>query len=188
MIDDKIKEISERIKGLRQMSDITVQEMADYHGMAMDEYLKYENGEKNDYSFTFLYKCASKLGVDVVEIMTGESPTLCDYTLVRKNEGLEVERRVNFKYRHLAHLFKRKLAEPFVVTAPYEKSEKGKPIKLSTHPSQEFDYVLSGKLAVSVNGHSEILNAGDSIYYNSALPHGMRAEDGDCTFIAIVIK
>lgn len=187
MIDDKIKEIAERIRGLREMSEISVEEMAAFHGMTEADYIPFEQGEK-DYSFTFLYKCANKLGVDVVEVMTGESPTLSEYTLVRKDQGLEVKRRVNFKYRHLAHLFKGKKTEPFVVTAPYEAAEEGKPIALSTHPSQEFDYILSGTLTVVVNGHTETLNAGDCIYYNSELPHGMRAVKKDCTFLAVVIK
>lgn len=185
---EAIREIAERIKGLREMSDIPLAEMAAVHNLSEKEYAKYEEGEK-DFSFTFLYKCAEKLGVDVVDIMTGESPRLTSYTVVRKDRGLTVKRRVNFKYQHLASLFKGKLSEPFVVTAPFNEEEQNRPISLNTHNSQEFDYVLSGTLKVQVGEHVEELHEGDSIYYDATRPHGMIASGGaPCTFIAVVIK
>jgi acetyl-CoA synthetase len=51
------------------------------------------------------------------------------------------------------------------------------------------DYVLSGKLRIRIGDHEEILNPGDSIYYNAATPHGMVAIGSeDCRFLAIVIS
>ena len=54
---------------------------------------------------------------------------------------------------------------------------------------QHISVVIDGKLKVQVGEHSEILEAGDSIYYDSSTPHGMIAVDGkDCTFYAIVLN
>ena len=47
-----------------------------------------------------------------------------------------------------------------------------RPLDLNTHPGQEFDYVVEGKLLVSVGGHEIELNEGDSLYYDSGEPHG----------------
>ena len=48
--------------------------------------------------------------------------------------------------------------------------------------------MLSGSLKVQIGDHTEILNEGDSIYYNSSTPHGMIAVDGrDCLFVAVVL-
>ncbi len=62
-------------------------------------------------------------------------------------------------------------------------------IKLSTHVGQELDIILKGAMKVQVGNHVEILHEGDSIYYNSATPHGMIAAEGaECQFYAIVMK
>ncbi|MBR3789429.1 MAG: AMP-binding protein, partial [Clostridia bacterium] len=61
--------------------------------------------------------------------------------------------------------------------------------EVTTHAGQELDIVIEGKLKVQVGEHYEILEAGDSIYYDSSTPHGMIAVDGkDCTFYAIVLN
>jgi acetyl-CoA synthetase len=63
------------------------------------------------------------------------------------------------------------------------------PIPLSTHPGQEFDYVLKGHLKVRIGDKVEILNPGDSLYYDSNQPHGMVAVDcEECEFLAIPIQ
>ena len=74
------------------MMDITPEEMAEAAGVELEEYLKHENGEQ-DFGFTFLYKCADKLDVDIVELLTGENPRLSFYSIVRKGEGLDIKRR-----------------------------------------------------------------------------------------------
>ncbi len=63
------------------------------------------------------------------------------YSIVRRGEGLDIRRRAGFRYEHLGYRFKNKLAEPFFVTAPYLEEEQDKPIHLSTHEGQEFDYI-----------------------------------------------
>ena len=55
---------------------------------------------QQDLSFTFLYKCAQRLGVDVIELLTGEDPHLSGYSLTRAAEGLSIKRRAGFEYLH----------------------------------------------------------------------------------------
>lgn len=181
-------EIAERLKGLREMEEISVTEMAAVAGVSAEEYLDYESGKK-DFSFTLLYKCAKRLAVDFTEIVTGGSPNLSGYSIVRNGEGLPINRRQGFTYRHIAQYVKNRVSEPFVVTAPYIEAEQSKPIALSTHEGQEMDYVLEGRLKIEIDGHTEILAAGDSVYYDSGKPHGMRATGGEkCVFLAIVMS
>ena len=69
----------------------------------------------------------------------------------------------------------------------YDPNQQNKPIHLTNHSGQEFDLVLKGKLKVQIGTHIEVLEEGDSIYYDSSTPHGMIAVDGaDCEFLAIV--
>lgn len=187
-MEPMLAEIAERIRGLRELMDISEEEMASVTGVSLEEYRKYEQGE-TDFPFTFLLKSAERFGVDIVELMSGEDPHLSFYTVVRRGKGLPMERRKGFAYRHLAFLFKHKLSEPFLVTAPYSAEEQGKPIPYSVHDGQEFDYILKGTLRVELEGHVELLNEGDSIYYDSGHRHGMMAVNGqDCQFLAVVLK
>ncbi len=187
-METKLIEIAIRIRELREILEITPQEAAEATNVSVEEYLSCEKGER-DFSFTFLYQCAKLFGVDMVELVTGENPRLSFYSIVRKDEGLPIKRRAGFNYQHLAYLFKNKTCEPFLVTAPYSEEEQEKPIHLSYHKGQEFDYILEGDLKVQLEEHCEILHAGDAIYYNAGHGHGMIATGGkECRFIAVVLK
>jgi quercetin dioxygenase-like cupin family protein len=127
--------------------------------------------------------------VDIVELLTGENPHLSFYSIVRKGDGLDIKRREGFKYEHLGYRFKSKIAEPFLVTAPYMEEEQNKPIELSTHEGQEFDFILKGTMKAQMENHVEILHEGDSMYYNSGRGHGMIATGGEeCVFLAVVLR
>ncbi|MBR6789157.1 MAG: AMP-binding protein [Clostridia bacterium] len=75
-----------------------------------------------------------------------------------------------------------------MVKYEYNPAQENKPIHLTTHSGQEFDYILKGQLKIQVGEHVEILSEGDSIYYDSSTPHGMIAIGGsDCEFCAVVL-
>jgi transcriptional regulator with XRE-family HTH domain len=183
-----VNEVVTRIRSLREDSGITLEEMAEATGRSVAEYEAQESGE-HDLSFTFLYKCASVLGVDVIELLTGEAPHLTGYEAMHAGDGLVIKRRAGFEYLHQAPFFKNKLAEPFVVTAPYIEAEQDAPIHLSYHAGQELDYIISGKLRFAYEDHVEELEAGDFLYYDSGRGHGMIATGGEpCVFLAVVLK
>lgn len=187
-MDPNVKEVVGRIRALREDMDLTMQEMADATGRSVAEYAAQESGEQ-DLSFTFLYKCAKKFGIDVIELLTGENPHLSGYSLVRADDGLSIKRRAGFEYLHKAPRLKNKLAEPFLVTAPYLEEEQDAPIHLSYHKGQEFDYILSGRMRFAYEDHIEELGPGDTLMYDSGRGHGMIAIGGEpCVFLAIVIN
>ncbi len=187
-MEPNIEEVAGRIRALREDMGLTMQEMADATDRSVSEYAAQESGEQ-DLSFTFLYKCAQRLGVDVIELLTGEDPHLSGYSLVRAAEGLSIKRRAGFEYLHKAPHFKNKLAEPFLVTAPYLEEEQTRPIHLSYHEGQELDFVISGKMRFAYEGHVEELEAGDLLMYDSGRGHGMIATGGEpCVFLAVVMK
>ena len=188
MMHEKITEIAERIKGMRLLLDLSPEDMAAVVDMTADEYLEYESG-KRDFSFTFLYLVAGKMGVDMSEFLTGTGPKLTTFSLIHKGEGFPITRRSGFNYLHLAYPFKDKIGEPFFVTAQYSAEAQTQPIVLSHHEGQEFDYILSGNLKIKIGTHEMALTEGDAIYYDSSIPHGMIATDGqNCTFLAMVMK
>ncbi|MEG1645741.1 MAG: XRE family transcriptional regulator [Clostridia bacterium] len=187
-MSNELKDVALRIKALREMMDISVEEMAKVTNVSVADYKNKEDGNV-DLSFNFMYNCAKRFGVSITEIMIGEAPKLTSYSIERKGEGLPLKRRAGFEYKHKASLFKDRIAEPFYVTAPFNADEQNVQITLSSHKGQEFDFILKGSLKVSVDGHIEVLNEGDSIYYDSIKPHGMIAtNDSPCEFLAFVIN
>ena len=187
-MEPRIADIARRIRALREDSGFSAPEMAAAAGISEADYEKVEAGEQ-DLSFTVLYRCAEKLGVDIVDLLTGEGPHLTGYSVVRAGGGLSMKRRAGFEYLHLAPNFRDKLAEPFLVTAPFNAAEQDAPIALSVHVGQELDYVISGQLKFAYESHVEVLGPGDTIYYDSGRGHGMIAAGGDeCRFLAIVFK
>ncbi|MCL2070707.1 MAG: XRE family transcriptional regulator [Oscillospiraceae bacterium] len=182
-----IKDVSLRLKATREYLDISAEELAEKTKTDIAEYRALENGEK-DFSLSFLHDCAVALGMDVIELLTGNTPTLKKYSLAKNGKGLPIKRREGLSYQHMAHLFKNKKAEPFVVTAPYSAEEQSKPIPLSSHDGQEMDFVISGRLKFIIGEHTVFLDEGDCIYFDAANPHGMIAVDGqDCKFFAVLI-
>lgn len=177
--------IAFRIRDLRDIAGLTAEQVAAKTGISLAEYEAYETGTR-DFSFSHLFNIAQALGVDISDLLTGESPKLHGYVLTRAGEGLKFNRREQYVYHHLAYNFRDKLAEPFIVTVSQD--EPGAEKQAHSHEGQEFDYVLSGTLKVVLGGNELYLKAGDSLYYDSALPHAMYALEGDCQFIAVVVK
>lgn len=181
----KIREVAERIRLTRESVGFTPEEMAEKCGVSAYEYLAYEGGAK-DFSFTFIYKFANACGVEITELMEGESPRINSFDITRAGQGHPIARRTGLSYMRLAPNFKNKIGEPFLVTIPYV-DEKYRVPHPHTHEGQEMDIVISGQLKVQVGDNVEILNEGDSIYYDSSEPHDEWAVGGqECKFYAVV--
>ena len=185
--EKKLGEIALRIKEMREISGYSVEDMAAKTDITAEAYAVYETGTI-DFPFTFLHKCATVFGIEITDLLEGHSSRLRSYTVTRKGEGMLTAKEDGINITNLAPLFVKKIAEPYRVKYEYSEEQQNKPIHLATHSGQEFDLVLSGKLMVQVGQHRELLEEGDSIYYDSSTPHGMIAVGGeDCEFCAVVL-
>ena len=185
---DNRHEVASRIRSLREDNDFSIEEMAQATGRSAEEYAARESG-KMDLTFTFVYKCALKLGVDVVELLTGESPRLRHYEVVRAGEGLPLERHTDFHYLHKAPHFRNRLGETFLVDIPFQQESQHEPIHLSYHEGQEMDFVLKGRLRFRFEDHFEEAGPGDTLFYDSGRGHGMIAIGGeDAQILAVVFR
>ena len=184
MSSSAIRELAERIVEMRQIAGLNRAELAQEFGISDEQYAHYESGEI-DVPASFLLFLSGKFGIELTTLLTGEEPRLKRYCLTRAGRGVGVDRRKEYKYQNLAYNFQNKLAEPFLVTV--DPSPEGTPISLNAHPGQEFNYVLSGSMAVRVGERTMALNQGDCIYYDSTCPHGMLAVGEEpCRFLAII--
>ena len=187
-LDYKIQEMAARIKELREIEGLTTYEMAAKTQTSREEYMACESGT-GDLNFTFIYRCALALGVDVTDIIEGHSPTLKSFTVTRAGGGQEISNAHGMTYYNLAYAFQNRIAEPLYVKSRYDEEAQHKDIELTSHDGQELDLIISGNLLVQVGEHRTTLGPGDSIYFSSSTPHGMIAVNGkDCEFYAIVLN
>ena len=125
---------------------------------------------------------ASVLGVDPTVLLTGEGPKMQTYTIVRQGNGATVERYKEYVFTSLAFNYIDREMEPMIVTL--EKKER--PPHLVTHRGQEFNFVLEGSIAVLIDGHRFVLNAGDSIYFDPTHPHGQESVSPRSRFLTVI--
>ncbi len=183
---EQLQDIGRRLAALRQIEGYSIAAFAEKMGVSADDLTAYEAGQR-DFSFSFLYTAAGLLGVDVMDILSGDSPKLSGCCLVRRGQGFAIDRRKNYSYKHLAYTFKGKLSEPFMVTV--EPTSEDKPPEQHAHTGQEFDYMVEGQMRFYLGDLSYDLNEGDSVYYDSGLPHAMQAlGKTPATFLAVVMK
>ena len=185
MMSELLEHVAERLRGLREVKGISPRSLARELGIPVATYESYESGEA-DIPVGVLFEVATKFGVELTALLTGEDPRLHAIAVTRQGKGVSVQRRHEYQYQALAHNFVLKRAEPFLVTvAPDDPDE---PVHVNSHPGQEFDYVLSGTLKVAIGGHEVLLEAGDSVFYDSAVEHGMKAlGEEPAEFLAVVL-
>ena len=102
-------EIAERIKEMRVILGYTAQQMAEATEVRVKEYEDYESGTA-DFPFTFIHKCALTFGIEITELLEGNSARLSSYTVTRKGEGLSTAKEEGISISDLAPKFKGKIA------------------------------------------------------------------------------
>jgi transcriptional regulator with XRE-family HTH domain len=181
--------VAARIRQLREARKLTVEELSERSALAATEITEIEAGMLLP-SLSPLFRIARGLGVrlgtllddvpqpgpvvtragdprDAVHLSGGGS---------RRTGGLDLHAlAANKQDRHM---------EPFIVdvSAPATPAA-----PLSSHEGEEFMYVLSGRLEVAYGKESHTLEAGDSIYYDSVVPHHVHAAPGcEARLLAVV--
>jgi len=178
---DSLAQIPGRIKELREIIEISAIDMAREIAIPLENYLKYESGEL-DIPISALYKIAAQLGVDATVLLTGEDPRMDTASVCRRGKGFQIERYPGYEYSSLAYNFKGRTMEPLLVYLDPSK-ETAAPVN---HFGQEFNFVVEGKVKVTVGRSEHILEAGDSIYFDAGIPHGQAALEGPAQFITII--
>ena len=180
-MNEKLAHIPERIKELREILEINITDMANDTNIVFETYSKYEEGEL-DIPISVLYKIANRLKVDITVLLTGEEARMDSAAVCRKGKGVQIERYPGYEFSSLAYNFKHRTMEPLLVFL--DSSRPAAPHV--SHSGQEFNYVVEGKVKVTVGKNEHLLFTGDSIYFDARLPHGQCAVDGTAQFITII--
>ena len=180
--------VGEKIKALREQKGLLLKDIADRTGFSAALISQMENHLVSP-SLGTLIKLAKALDVKVGDFF-GESHE-DPYTIVRKDEQKTASRfaskegvKYGYSYGSLGFDLKNRHMEPFIITL---EPATIKTSKTSTHEGEEFIYVLEGEMEVILGNHRDVLYPGDSIYYDSTIPHRVQCHQERNTKILAVL-
>jgi len=183
------KTVGEKIKQIREMKKVSVEELAARSGMEIAIIQKIEQ-EKNVPSLAPLIKIARALGVRLgtflddsdnygpVVVRSGEYHKGARFT----SQASEAREHLNFF--SLAFDKAGRNMEPFIVDIePGLQSD----YMLSSHEGEEFIYVLEGEVEINYGKETYTLAKGDSIYLDSIVLHNVHAANQNSARILAVV-
>lgn len=180
--------VGEKIKSIREDKGMSLQELASNTGFSSAIISQVENHMVSP-PLGMLIKISKGLDVEIGEFF--EDVREAPFTIVRKNEREKVSRvaskvgkKYGYSYEALAYEKKGRHMEPFLVTL---EEDSVKDHHAFSHEGEEFIYVLEGKMEVQLGEHRDVLEPGDSIYFDSVMPHRVSCVDGAETRILAVI-
>jgi transcriptional regulator with XRE-family HTH domain len=177
-VDDIKTEIRElrlggKIRKLRQERRFTLQELADLTGLSKPLLSQIENDQVTPPLATLL-KIAKGLKVGIHFFFEDEGDRR-RYVLTRGEEGMMSQRRPKsdapegYRYRSLAPGIRHKQIEPFLVEFDLREWHES---SFYNHEGEEFLYIVAGELEFHYGEEIMRLIPGDSIFYDSSIPHG----------------
>jgi transcriptional regulator with XRE-family HTH domain len=180
--------VGEKIKELREKKGLSLKDLADLTGFSTALLSQMENHLVSP-SLGTIIKLARALGVRVGDFL-GESEGE-PFSIVRKDERKKVSRfaskegvKYGYSYESLGYDKKDRHMEPFIVTL---EPATVKPSKTSVHEGEEFIFVLEGEMEVVLGNHTDVLYPGDSIYYDSTIPHRIQCHQDKITRILALL-
>lgn len=171
--------IGEKIRNVREMKNISVEEMACRSGLSEEQIVRIE-GNEDFPSLAPLIKIARVLGVRLGTFLDDQEelgPVICRKESREGSDGIGFTNNAVTKHKYMSYysLSQDKSGrhmEPFIIDV---KPAKNADFIFSTHEGEEFIYVLEGTIEINYGKNIYILNEGDSIYYDSIVAHHVHA-------------
>lgn len=190
-IHDEVKALNlgNQVRQIRQRKRMTLQNVSDLSGLSKPLLSQIENNIAVPPIATLL-KISKALSVNIGSFFQ-EAPSANRIVAVRKNERrrtLQRERegaaRIGYRYESLAHPMADKAMEPFLVEIePGEEEE----LSFYNHNGEEFLHVLEGKMEFRGGEQMITLEPGDSLYFDSSIPHALRGLGGKKARVLAVV-
>lgn len=177
-----------KIKTLRTEKGLTIEETAQKSGISESILQDIENQNISP-PLGNIVSLAKIFEVPVGELFgdSGDSP----FSISRSGDRATVDRfnstakeSCGYSYEGLGQHKRNRQMEPFLVTLNCEESQE---VIANQHIGEEFIFVLEGQVKVCLSDHTDILNKGDSIYYDSIIPHKVSCHgEKPATILAVI--
>ncbi len=190
-MEDDVKKLKlgEKIKELRLKRGNTLRHVAEITGLSIPLLSQVENNSVSPPVATLL-RIAKALDVGIGHFFREEEAN-GKAAVVRKHERKKAFRSIHthsqetgYTYEALAYTKNGKHMEPFLVEFEPKKKEK---VSFLKHRGEEFVFVFRGRLAFHYEHEEIILEPGDSLYFESGVPHGFRALRGGRAQAIVVV-
>jgi len=179
--------VGERVREVRQKKGLSLEDISQRTDIEVGYLKEIEQGAVSP-PLGVLIKLAKALEMKMGYFISGEEDR--PFTIVRASERKVISRydsqkgkRYGYQYESLAPHKKDRHMEPFLVTLLPSDTEEER----SSHDGQEFIYVLEGTMEVRLGDEVYLLSPGDSIYYDSTVPHLVKCHGADKTKILAVL-
>lgn len=181
--------VGEKIRQLRESREMSCEELAEASQCDVELIEKLEKGAILP-SLTPLLNIARALGVRLGTFMddapqtgpfvvkSGSSKSVTHFS--GKNTSLDESA---LEFYSLAYGKSDRHMEPFIIDVHPPKTEE---YELASHEGEEFIYVMNGEIEILYGQESYVVGEGDSIYYDSIVPHDLHAHGGDAKILAVV--
>lgn len=181
-------DLGNQVRKLRNKRDLTLQDLANLTGLSKPNLSQIENNLVTPPIATLL-KIATALGVPIGHFFQ-ESPQKSNMIVVRKEDRYGVAKgphisHIGYQYEPLAYSKIDKSMEPFIV---HMEERESRDIVYNNHLGEEFLYVLEGRLEFYYGEETVVLEEGDSLYFDSVLPHGYRGIDGPAKTLVVIYR
>lgn len=180
-------QVGHKIKQIREFQNVTIEELSERAGLQVDLIDQIEEAQAYP-SLSPLIKIARALGVRLGTFLDDEITDHC--VIVKKDQHRKAirfpskETKVgDLNFESLGFNKKDRYMEPFLISIDPQTSND--PL-ISTHEGEEFIYVLEGELVVTYGDKTHTLAPGDSIYYDSVVPHNVRSGAEPAKFLAVI--
>lgn len=188
--DVKALNLGKQIKDMRLKLGLTLQNVSDRTGLSKPLLSQIENDVTLPPIATLL-KISRALGKHIGDFFQQDIPAQRRIAVVRQEDRKETMRRlheeaerIGYRYESLAYPMREKRMEPFVVEI--EPREEGD-IPVYQHAGEEFLFVLEGEMEFRGDDQVIVLRAGDSLYFDSKIPHALRGLKGKRVRVLAVI-
>ncbi len=185
--EDVLANVGERVKGVREKRGLSLQDVSQRTDIDVSMLSQIEEGTVAP-PLGIIIKLAKALEMKMGYFISGEEDR--PYTIVRHHDRKVVSRYdskkakyYGYEYESLAPHKKDRHMEPFLVTLEAAETEEER----SAHDGQEFIFVLQGQMEVRLGEEIHILDPGDAIYYDSTVPHLVKAYGKKTTKILAVL-
>ena len=179
--------VGERVRQVRDKRRLSLEDVSQRTGIDVSMLSQIEEGAVAPPLGTII-KLAKALEMRMGYFISGEEDR--PYTIVRHSDRKVVSRYdskkakyYGYEYESLAPHKKERHMEPFLVTLEPAETEEER----STHDGQEFIFVLQGQMEVRLGEELHVLDPGDAIYYDSTVPHLVKAHGKKTTKILAVL-
>lgn len=168
------------VKSMRKKKGFSLKKLSELSGLSVSFLSNYENGRVS-ISVASLKKISAALQVPISELIGDEDQS--EVIIVRKSERYALPHHMTKSGMAYTDYLVRgpSTAMHVTITRLPAHSDTG---DVSTHPGEEFIYILKGVGSILLNGSKHLLQEGDIIYYSSQIPHKVaNDQDGDLEYL-----